>query len=177
MKKLLFTAALAVLGFTSVNAQDDDATNQTAKGKWLIEANTGFGEAHASNTGFGLKSVDGETSWNVGLEGGYFIMDDLAVKAGLGYGQAGNDADGIFSYKLGAKYYVNGNIPVGLDINGASVDGFSPMYVGAQAGYAWFLGQNVSIEPGLRYDFGMNEEAGDGDFNPFSVRIGFALHF
>ena len=42
MKKLLFMAAVAVFGFTNVNAQDDDSNGgQTSQGKWLIEANTG----------------------------------------------------------------------------------------------------------------------------------------
>lgn len=180
MKKLILMAAVAVFGLTSVNAQDKDASgSQTDKGSWLIEANTNFGASQAGNTGFALTSVDGDTGWNVGLEGGYFVMDNLAVKAGLGYGDASSEdnVDGMFSYKVGAKYYILGNIPVGLDLNGASGNDISPMYVGAQAGYAWFLGENVSIEPGLRYDFGMNEDSGDGDFNPFSVRIGFALHF
>ena len=84
MKKLLFTAALAVLGFTSVNAQEDNATNQTAKGKWLIEANTG--NAMLGTTGIYFASIDGESTYNVGLDGGYFIMDDLALKAGIGFG-------------------------------------------------------------------------------------------
>lgn len=178
MKKIILTAA-AVFAFGFANAQDkSDNGGQTAKGKYLIEANTNFGAAHGSNTSFGLKSVDGTTSYNLGLEGGYFVMDNLAIKAGLGYGDSGEDGtDGTFSYKLGAKYYVNGNIPVQADFNGASGNDLSPMYLGLQGGYAIFLGQNVSIEPGLRYDFGMNEDAGDGDFNPFSLRVGFALHF
>lgn len=178
MKKL-FIVAITALGFTfAAQAQDDAATGQTAQGKWLIEANTGFGglpESSAGNTGFSLISIDGSTMWNIGAEGGYFVADDLAVKVGLGYGDY--FGDGLFSYKVGAKYYINSQIPVGIDLNGASVDGDTAMYLGAQAGYAIFLGQNVSIEPGIRYDYGMNENAGDGDFNPFSVKIGFALHF
>jgi hypothetical protein len=175
MKKIILTAA-AVFAFGFANAQDKSENGgQTAKGKWLVEANTGFGAMHSSDTSLRLTSVDGETAWNIGAEGGYFVMDNLAIKAGLGYGD--NSVDNIVSYKIGAKYYVNGNIPLQLDLNGASADGISPLFVGLQGGYAIFLGQNVSIEPGLRYDFGMNEDAGDGDFNPFSLRVGFALHF
>ena len=179
MKKVLLSA-VALLAFGFANAQDKDSNGgQTSKGKYLIEANTNFGAAHGSNTGFGLTSVDGDTGYNLGLEGGYFVMDNLAIKAGLGYGDASSEdsVDGMFSYKLGAKYYVNGMIPVQVDFNGASGNDVSPMFLGLQGGYAIFLGQNVSIEPGLRYDFGMNEDAGDGDFNPFSLRVGFALHF
>ena len=79
MKKLLLTA-VAVLGLSTMNAQDD-STSQTSKGKWLIEANTG--NAMLGNTGFYLSTSDGVTSYNIGLDGGYFIMDDLALKAGI----------------------------------------------------------------------------------------------
>ncbi|MCK0157534.1 hypothetical protein MWU65_10115 [Cellulophaga sp. F20128] len=184
MKKL-FIIALTTLGFTfAAQAQDDDIVGQTAQGKWLIEANTNTsGDIEAlisgikgpGNTGFSFTTVDGETIWNIGIEGGYFVVDDLAVKVGLGYGDY--FSDGIFSYKVGAKYYINSQIPVGVDLNGVSVNNYNSMYIGAQAGYAWFLGKNVSVEPALRYDIGMNEDAGDGDFNPLSVRIGFVLHF
>ncbi|EMQ93936.1 hypothetical protein D778_01346 [Xanthomarina gelatinilytica] len=180
MKKILLIAAVAVFGLSKVNAQESGSNGgQTDKGSILVEANTGFGGAHSSNTGFALTSIDGDTGWNVGVEGGYFIIDNLAIKAGLGYGDYSSEdnIDGMFSYKIGAKYYIIGMIPVQVDLNGASGNSFSPMYVGGQAGYAWFLNEHVSVEPGLRYDFGMNEDAGDGDFNPLSVRIGFALHF
>ncbi|RPD91659.1 hypothetical protein EGM88_14560 [Aureibaculum marinum] len=174
MKKLLVIAAVALFSF-NVNAQEENES-QTSQGKWLIEANTNFGSASSSNTGFSFTNIDGDSMWNVGVEGGYFVADNLAVKAGLGYGDSSYD-DGVFSYKLGGKYYINGKIPFGIDVNGASSEGWNPIYVGAQVGYAWFLGQNVSIEPGVRYDYGFNEDAGDGDYNPLSFRIGFALHF
>ncbi len=184
MKKLFLTAAIAVLGFTQVNAQDVVDGGQTSKGKWLIEANTGFsagggGEAaflqHTANTGFGLISVDGTTIWSIGAEGGYFIMDDLAIKAGLGY--TDYDGDSVFSYKLGAKYYILSKIPLQVDVNGSSISGFdeNPMWLGLQGGYAIFLGKNVSIEPGLRYSLSLNENFTDQGL--FEARIGFALHF
>lgn len=182
MKKLLLSAAIAVLGLSQVNAQDEAVGGQTSKGKWLIEANTGFtagGEAgyiqHTANTGFGLLSVDGTTIWSVGAEGGYFLMDDLAVKAGLGY--TDYDGSSVFSYKLGAKYYIISKIPVQIDVNGSSIDGNdeNPLWLGLQGGYAIFLGENVSIEPGLRYSHSLNEDFTDESL--FELRIGFALHF
>ncbi len=179
MKKIILSlATIFAFGIASAQDKKESTGGQTSKGKWLIEANTGFGASHSSDTSMRLTSVDGNTAWNIGAEGGYFVMDDLAIKAGLGYGDSGvSGSDGVFSYKIGAKYYINSMIPVQADFNGASANGVSPMFLGLQGGYAIFLGSNVSIEPGLRYDFGMNQDAGDGDFNPFSVRIGFALHF
>ena len=178
MKKILFLAAFAVFGLTSVNAQEEnsDSSSQTSKGKWLIEANTG--NAMLGSTGLYLTSVDGNTSYNIGLDGGYFIMDDLALKAGLGYG--GSSAEGAlstFSYRLGAKYYVNSMIPVTLDLTGASIEDANenPMWLGIGAGYAWFVGKNVSIEPGLRYNLSLNEDFTDEGV--FQFNVGFALHF
>ncbi len=167
MKKLLFIAMVA-FGLTA-NAQDGDNSGQTSKGKWLIEANTGFGAGHAASTGFYLASTDGSTEWNLGAEGGYFVADDLAVKVGLGYGSAFE----AFSYKVGAKYYINSMIPVQLDLSGYSADSFSPMWLGLQAGYAIFIGDSVSIEPGLRYNFGFGDAE---DANVLQFNVGFAIH-
>lgn len=105
MKKIILTAA-AVLAFSFANAQEKKSEGgQTSKGKWLIEANTGFGSGHGANTGFSFRSAEGDNEWNIGAEGGYFIMDNLALKAGLGYGDS-SYGDGMLSYKIGAKYYI-----------------------------------------------------------------------
>jgi len=175
MKKIILTA-MAVFAFSFANAQEkkaDNAGGQTSKGKWLIEANTG--NAMLGNTGFYLTNQDGKTNYNIGLDGGYFIMDDLAVKAGLGYGDV--DDVTVLSYRLGAKYYVMSKIPVTLDLTGASVKDAveNPLWLGIGAGYAIFLGENVSIEPGLRYNHSLNENVTDKGI--FQFNVGFALHF
>ena len=173
MKKLLLVIAMVTAGFTA-NAQE--ANGQTTKGKWLVEGNTGFGAAHGAATGFQLSSIDtpagSETVWGIGAEAGYFIMDDLAVKFGLGYNDRG--AEDAFSYKIGAKYYISSMIPVQIDYSGASYDNYDASYLGLQAGYAIFLGDMVSIEPGLRYNLGLGDSE---DINVFQLNVGFALHF
>jgi outer membrane protein W len=176
MKKVLLSA-LAVFAFTFANAQEEEKSSgsQTSKGKWLVEANTG--NAMLGTTGFYFSSQDGESQYNIGLDGGYFIMDNLALKAGLGYGGASATDSNIFSYRLGAKYYAMGMIPVTLDLTGASIKDAveNPMWLGIGAGYAWFLGENVSIEPGIRYNHSLNDDFTDKGI--FQVNIGFALHF
>ena len=182
MKKIILSVA-AILAFGFANAQDqkkEGASGQTSEGKWLIEANTGFGGgtfAHTANTGIGFTSDDGVTNWSVGCEAGYFVVKDLAIKAGLGYSSFSDGDDAAFSYKIGAKYYINSLIPIQLDLTGASwkdVDE-NPLWFGVQGGYAIFLGDNVSIEPGLRYNFSLNDNFNDKGV--FEVRVGFALHF
>ncbi len=166
MKKLL-VAAMMVFGLAA-NAQET-TSSQTAKGKFVIEANTG--SATTGNTSFSLTSVDGNTAWSVGAEGGYFVIDDLAVKAGLGYGD--NGTSDSFNYKIGAEYYILGQIPVGVDFTGSSYTGGSTNWLGLQGGYAYFLGENVSIKPAVRYNIGLE----DGQKGQFQGLIGFALYF
>lgn len=180
MKKIILTvAAVFVLSFANAQDKKDSNGGQTSKGKWLIEANTG--NAMLGNTGFYFASSDGESAYNLGLDGGYFIMDDLAIKAGLGYGGDSASSTSAFSYRLGAKYYVKSMIPVTVDLTGASGDavenaaGETPMWLGIGAGYAWFVSNNISIEPGLRYNLSLNDKFTDKGILQFN--IGFALHF
>ncbi|UFH35581.1 hypothetical protein [Flavobacterium acetivorans] len=182
MKKITLTA-VALFIFGLVTAQDKKMHNnggQTSEGKWLIEANTGFGggtAAHSANTGFGFTTTDGNTEWSIGAEAGYFVINDLAIKAGLGYSSVLDGDVTSFTYKVGAKYYISSMIPVQVDLTGASWKdaGENPLWLGIQGGYAIFLGDNVSIEPGLRYNVSLNEDFYDKGI--FEVRVGFALHF
>lgn len=176
MKKFLF-AAFAVFTFGVVSAQE-----QTAKGKWLVEANTG--NAMLGTTSFSFASQDGNSEYSIGLDGGYFVMDNLAIKAGLGLNGVSFDGGGsasAFAYRLGAKYYIKNMIPVHVDLTGASGDaventaGETPLWLGLGAGYAWFIGSNVAIEPGLRYNLSLNENFTDKGV--FQFNIGFSLFF
>lgn len=171
MKKII-VAAIAVMTFGFVNAQE-----QTAKGKWLVEANTAFGTTNVGNTGFHLSTEDGETSWGLGAEGGYFVADNLAVKAGLGYNDLGHSVN-AFAYKVGAKYYLLNKFPLEASYTGASIKDAdeNPSYLGLQGGYAWFVGNNISIEPGVRYNVTLNDNYGTGK-DVLQFNIGFALHF
>lgn len=179
-KVILSVVVLFVFGYAT--AQDKkESTNegQTESGKWLIEVNTDFGTPVGSNTGISYSDTDGESIYNFGAEAGYFVMKDLALKLGLGYGGVNSDFidTNIFSYKVGVKYYVLSSIPVQVDYSGASIKDADEdaSYLGLQAGYAWFLGTNVSIEPGIRYNLSMNEDYSDQD--TLQLNIGFALHF
>lgn len=165
MKKIIL-AAIAVMAFGFANAQE-----QIAKGKWLVEANTGFGVGNIGGTSFAFSTSDGETSWNIGAEGGYFVADKLAVKVGLGYGDNGHDD--AFAYKIGGKYYIVNKFPVEISYTSQTMKVYPTLaFVGLQGGYAWFVSKNISVEPGVRYNIGLNNYSDD-----FQLNVGFALHF
>ncbi|MBP2284319.1 hypothetical protein H4V97_002637 [Flavobacterium sp. CG_23.5] len=173
MKKIIL-AALALFAFGFANGQAKEG--QVSKGKWLVEVNTGFGK-NVGSTSLYLTSSDGVTAYNIGVEGGYFIKNNLALKLGLGYGDNGIAGENEpIAYKIGAKYYFKSMIPVELSYNGVGFGNAdaNPTYVGAQVGYALFLGKNVSIEPGIRYNMATHKQYYD---NSLQFNIGFALHF
>lgn len=169
MKKVVFVL-FAVIGLSAF-AQDANSSSALSKGSWIIEANTGT--LTTGSTAFSLASTDGFTVYSVGMEGGYFLSDNLALKAGLGY-VGGDDMDGQFNYKIGAKYYIIGQIPVGIDFTGTSIDGDGANWLGVQGGYAWFVANNVSIEPTLRYNVTLDEMKAQSAFQGL---IGFVFHF
>lgn len=170
MKKLLLLFSL-VFTFALGSAQ-------TQQGSKFLEVGTSFTPSTVSSTGINFTTSDKLNTFNVGAEGGYFIVDNLAVKAGLGYGDVaydGNNLGSAFSYKAGVKYYAGGFIPLGVDVNGASIkdSDVNPNYVGLSAGYAWFVGDRISLEPQARYDI----STVDAFKNVFSVGLGINVFF
>ncbi len=176
IKKVIFLL-IAAFGLTSsVFAQSE----QTKQGNFMVETMATMGST-TGGTGFMFSSVDGNTNWNLGGEVGYFVKDNLAIKAGLGYGSTKLDVLGesvttsTFSYGIGAKYYIINMIPVQLDFSGTSIEDAdeNPSYVGISGGYAFFMGDMVSLEPSLRYNLSMNDNFEDA----FIAEIGFSIFF
>ena len=180
---LLTLLTLLICSWTYAQNKEDETSNitetlsRTTKGNWIIEVNTGFGTT--GNTGVSFSNSNDNSYYNFALETGYFVTDNLAVKTGFGFG--GQDVqDNSFytlSYKLGAKYYIKGKVPVSLDYNGRKIEDVSEQfqYLGLGAGYAIYVAQNLSIEPGIRYDVTLNDKATEE--NNLQANIGFVLHF
>ncbi len=173
MKRIIFVSLL-LASFLSASAQD----GPTDQGKAVIDINTTLGSLgglSGGGTGFLLTQTDEFTVWNIGGEFGYFLIDNLAGKVGLGYGDI--DGSGFFSWKVGAKYYAVTNVPIQVDVTGQSGDdvfgGDDPVYLGLQGGYAFFMGDMVSIEPTLRYAISLN----DTFENVFQAQVGFSFFF
>lgn len=203
IKEQIVIGIMSLVSITALAQNEQKSESPVSKGSWLIESNTGFGNLSPSNTGFGLKIQNKSILYNIGAEGGYFIMDRLAIKVGFGFGNlatgsanfnsgsdggensgAGEANEGgsgsgeagegngsgsgqgqagygpaeiqgigpIFSYKIGAKYYIIDRIPIQLDFSGTNIQDYH-FEAGLQAGYSLFLGENknIAIEPGFRY--------------------------
>ncbi|MDN3494048.1 outer membrane beta-barrel protein [Winogradskyella bathintestinalis] len=106
MKKLLFTAAVAVLGFTTINAQEEAKTFGFSEGDIFLEGNIGFNSTNNKNTD------TKDNSFNINPKLGYFINEDLAIGGELSYRSykeevAGTDTDDISGFGVGAfaRYY------------------------------------------------------------------------
>ncbi|WP_299388231.1 outer membrane beta-barrel protein [uncultured Lacinutrix sp.] len=100
MKKLLFTAAIAVLGFTSVNAQEDTTVGGFEKGDVYVSGTVGF-------TTTSVADVD-SNQFEVSPSVGYFISENIALEAGLSYGSGedfAEDKTSSFGGSLGANYF------------------------------------------------------------------------
>lgn len=182
MKKILLSLAL-LAGAQALKAQETLPALQ--KGKWFVETNLSPFSINRT-TGFSFASNDGVNEWAVGGEAGFFAADKFAVKIGLGVNGAGvngnvNGFGGsgetitILNYKIGAKYYVANVLPLQIDFGGLNSEGENATLLGLQAGYAWFVKDNIAIEPAVRYDHGLNDIASNA--KTVSVRIGFSLHF
>lgn len=182
MKSLLIT--LILLTSSQILFAQELVDTPTSKGEFLIEVGSSpfAGDIFkGNNTGISFISSDDVQLWSVGFDAGYFIIDDLAIKGGLGYFDL--DGDYSISYKIGFKYYAASMIPLSLDVTGATqedqefagieFDNPDPLWLGFQAGYAFFIKDNISFEPSLRYNLSINSDFSEEDI--FELRFGFVI--
>ncbi|MEO8932853.1 MAG: outer membrane beta-barrel protein [Xanthomarina sp.] len=105
MKKIFLMAAVAVFGFTQVNAQEGGDFGFD-EGDIFIEGSVGFSSTNNKNTDVKSNTV------LVMPKAGYFITDKFAAGVGLGFGsykqETGstiNDDESSFAAGLFARYY------------------------------------------------------------------------
>ncbi|PKG52791.1 outer membrane beta-barrel protein [Olleya sp. 1-3] len=184
MKKLLFTAAIAVLGFTSVNAQEDTTVGGFEKGDVFVSGSVGF-----SNSSFGDDSSD---FFTIAPKAGYFVSENIA--AGLKVGYESDTADnGVtdtrdeteFSVGVFGRYYFTPSsqfslfTELGVDyfsgenkLSDAEYDGFDIAFA---PGISYFVSKNFAIEATvgvLSYETEEYDGASDSQDN-FNVGLNF----
>lgn len=170
MKKLFLTGVLVLTSTL--------ALAQTQKGNFVIETATTFNST-IPGTGLNYYSEkDGAKTFNVGVDGGYFVAKNLAVKAGAGYGNTRLNRQTVgdaWSYKAGIEYYLAGKFPVQVSYVGSQVQDLvnDPSYISTQAGYSLFLNSKFNIKAFGKYDFALTDYYKNG----LGFGVGFGYFF
>lgn len=160
MKKIFFLL-LGLLFIVSVaNAQKID------KGSYYIGA---------KSTGLDFSFSD-KVSLGMHANGGYFIMDKLAVGGEFGF--LSYDSNTSFRLMANASYYfletssgaLYGRFGTGLD---KYVGGDTSVAIDISGGYSFFVTENIAIEPTAGF-FIPFKEGRDASFN---IGVGFCLYF
>ncbi|QRM90501.1 outer membrane beta-barrel protein [Lacinutrix sp. WUR7] len=187
MKKLLFTAAIAVLGFASANAQDD-TTNTTggfAQGDIFLSGSVGFGN---ETTGDVKSNV-----FTIAPKAGYFVSDNIAVGVKLGYTSWKGDNDGTdtvdaneFAGGVFGRYYMTPAnqfslfAELGVDYTSSDDKLADLKSDGVSAGFAPGISYFVSDKFAIEASFGIlgySTEKADFDGAESTDNFNFGLNF
>lgn len=162
MKTTIIISIVCFATFSSSFAQEF-----TEKGNQFLQIGTnpfGTSEYHGISTSFHF-SGDGFAS---GIEGGYFIENNLALIGGFGY--LSNKRSRSFNYKIGSKYYLLGRIPLQLSYHISTTDlkrdpfnenppPFTRDYVTFGIGYNIPISKKIYIEPYVGVILGVENNA------------------
>ena len=162
--------------------------------KGTIFFNTNATNISFNNFSFGPKDGSEKQSLTrFGLQGngGYGIMDNLALVGGVGfqYGKLDDSSLTAFTLNAGARYYIipslyaSGMFVLGTtNINNNSGQGSnggkgSTFGFDIGVGYSWFLTPRIALEPNLSYSIGISNKMANQDFklNSLTLNIGFTI--
>lgn len=146
-----------------------------------VTANAQFEEGKvyigASLTGVNL-SYSGLEKFHLGADftGGYFVMDNIMLKAiaGISYsGQKGAPTD--LSLGVGGRYYILQN-GLFLGVNAKFLHAnhsHNDIMPGIEVGYAFFVSRTVTIEPAIYYDQSFRKHS---DYSKFGASVGIGVY-
>lgn len=158
MKKTLLTLFAAITVFA--------ASAQIGQGTILLG-----GSSSLDFTSFNEDAGD-YSQFDVGVKGGYFIIDNLALGLNLSLSKNSELDDALLGVGPFARYYFNGKIFGGAGINIVKFGEFSATEIPLEVGYAIFLNDAVAIEPKVNYSvFG-----GDASGGAFGLNVGISVY-
>jgi len=179
MKKLFI---LLIVSLCTVSA-----FAQTEKGNFRVGGASDLSFLNATTNGAG----ESQKIFKLSLDGGYFLIDNLALNAALSYGynNYGYTKISTIGVGLGLRYYlpvkiffgagfdlINTNTKITMtgfdESNSATGTGLN-----LEAGYAWFLSKRVAIEPSVGYRFGLSDKDQGSKMDVFSAQIGISVYF
>tara|TARA_B100000965_G_C19122487_1_gene553888 strand:+ start:38 stop:574 length:537 start_codon:yes stop_codon:yes gene_type:complete len=165
MKKLftILCAGLLTFGLSA----------QTETGNIMMGVNSNFSFESYTDEG----ADEGNTTFGLNASGGYFVIDNLAVLATLGYESLGEDMS-TMTYGVGVRYYMNsifGHVAYNMGSSSISDLDVSTSQIALGAGYSHMLTDNIALEPMLNYV--MDSVEGEASGSGFGLKIGFGLYF
>ena len=186
MKKLLLLSAIAVFGFSNVNAQEEgESTKGFSKGDIFVTGSLSFGSESTGD----IK----ENSFGFSPKAAYFVTENIAVGVALGYTSSKDEAPGVedieinmleagvfgryyltpakqFSIfgELGANYQTSTweQGPAELDTDGFNI-GFAP-------GISYFVSDCIALEASfgvLKYATSEPDVAGSESTDTFDFGL------
>jgi outer membrane protein len=175
MKRIVLLIAL-LISTTGVFAQFN-------QGRWLAGGSVGFSTTTMkTKTDAGTNTDGTSTSFGLGPQAGYFVMDNLAVGASLMLSASKSKSDGTPSVTYSnstiglypfVRYYLDEGIFFQGTIGGGSSKGktkfnntttedkFGNFLWGLGVGYAYFLNDFVAIEPIVSYQVDTDTDKDD----------------
>ncbi len=155
-------------------------TAQILKGTFILNpqvTNINVGSSRTHETGGGTIDL------GLHFDGGTFILDNLAVLVGVGGDFAWNKGyiNNQFDLQAGARYYPIGGLFIGANLGythawkkivpATDFQRFNYLYVGAELGYAFFVCQNVSIDPAIYWKHSFLDR-----HSQHGLKVGFSIY-
>lgn len=187
MKKLLLMAAVAVFGFTNVNAQDEAKTYGFAEGDIILEGNIAFGSTNNKN------SDTKSSNFRITPKLGYFLSEDFAAGGTIGLQSSKSEVSGTdtsdesgfavgvfgryYFLELGERFktYAELGISYENDKDKISDSAFNTIGAGVDLGINYFVKENIALTFGLRnvLSFATTKSDADGAEAVSGFNLGF----
>ncbi|GEM_PF-1738049 len=169
MKKVVLLVIVMVLGGVAANAQ------QFTKGTKTLSANV-------TGLDFGVTKIkdvdDSLINFGIMAKGSYFVIDNLAITAGLGfdYEKFGDEKTNSFAFTVGGKYYIVNGLYGGLAYEGLKQKDVDMASFGKiEVGYDIYISENVFFEPAVYFKKGFGDTA--KDISQFGLSVGIGVNF
>ena len=139
-----------------------------------------------SMSGLGLSySKNDKVNLNLRATAGQLLADNLMMLGFVSYEYGGVDKKHQFELGVGGRYYIIQNgLYLGLSASYAfnrlynaeqdRMKNYHYCYITPELGYAFFLGEHVTIEPAIYYSMAVNDFA---NYSKVGLRIGVGYYF
>lgn len=130
----------------------------------------------ASFSGLDL-GYNGSSELNVGFQakGGYFLADNLAAVATVGYNHVGDDVPDQATLGIQGRYYIIQNgIYLGAGVTYKHANhSYNDVMPSVEIGYAFFINRFVTIEPAVYYEQSFKDHS---KYSNVGLRLGLGIY-